>query len=149
MCQRQWVQFWCGDLRYAEIRCDQNPADRIFESCATRQTTEGLRNARGPTGHYDPDIYYCPGRCIDWGRIPGEMFENAKDMIFDKLTWIPCYVEWHDTNSGHLSNFAPDFCPETASIQELYIIAERPQKKLKDIIVKTSDIVDGDSSPRP
>ncbi|TGO36993.1 hypothetical protein BHYA_0109g00290 [Botrytis hyacinthi] len=149
MCQRQWVQFWCGDLRYAEIRCDQNPADRSFESCATRQTTERLRDARGPMGHYDPGIYRCPGRCIDWGRTPGKTFGNVKDVIFDKLTWIPCEVEWHDANADHLSNFAPSFCPERASRKSLFIIAERAHKKLKDIIAKTSDIVDCDSSPRP
>ncbi|KAF7904544.1 hypothetical protein EAF00_001878 [Botryotinia globosa] len=131
MCLRQWVQFCCGDLRCAEIRCDQNPADRPFESCAARQTTKRLRDARGPMGHCDPDIYSCPGSCIDWGRIPGKTFGSVKDVILDKLTWIPCNVEWHDANADHLSNFAPLFCPERASRKRLFMIDERAQKKLK------------------
>ncbi|KAF7907221.1 uncharacterized protein EAF01_004808 [Botrytis porri] len=150
MCQRQWVKFWCGDLRYAEIRCDQNPAGRTFESCVTRQTTELLRDGRGPLGHWDPSLYRCPGRCIDWEKLTGKNSGNVKDVVLDKLAWIPCRGEWHAANADRLSNVAPDLYHDTASRNSKTGSSGRPQKKLKvsakDIIAKTSDILDCDSS---
>ncbi|KAF7941214.1 hypothetical protein EAE99_000851 [Botrytis elliptica] len=156
MCQRQWVRFYCGDLRYAEMRCDKNPAGRVFESCVTRQTSERSRDARGPMGHWDPGLYNCPGRCIDWGRISGKTFGNVnfmKDAIFDKFTWLPCSKEWNDGNVDHLSKVFPNLYPDTALRKSKIKIHERPQKKQKvkseDIIAKTIDIIDCDYSSRP
>ncbi|KAF5879272.1 uncharacterized protein Bfra_006478 [Botrytis fragariae] len=131
MCQRQWVKFYCGDLRYAEIRCDENPAGQSFETCATRQLTERLRDAMGPMGNPDPGLYRSPGRCIDWGRIPGKVFGHVKDVVFDKFTWIPCSKEWHAANADHLNNFAPNLYHDTASRNSKTRRPGRPQKKLK------------------
>ncbi|TGO26817.1 hypothetical protein BPAE_0052g00050 [Botrytis paeoniae] len=102
MCQRQWVKFYCGDLRYAEIRCDENPAGRSFESCATRQLTELSREARGPMGHPDPGLYRSPGS-----------------------------KEWHAANADHLNNVAPNLYHDMASRKSKIRITGRPQKKLK------------------
>ncbi|KAF7864196.1 uncharacterized protein EAF02_010164 [Botrytis sinoallii] len=125
-------------------------------ACVTRQTSERSRDARGPMGHWDPGLYNCPGRCIDWGRISGKTFGNVnhmKDAIFDKFTWLPCSKEWNDANVDHLSKVFPNLYPDTASRKSKIKIHGRPQKKQKvkseDIIAKTIDIIDCDYSSRP
>ncbi|ATZ48002.1 hypothetical protein BCIN_03g02690 [Botrytis cinerea B05.10] len=154
MCWRQWVIFHCGDLRYVEFRCDQNPSNRPFESCDTRQTTAISRAATCAISHPDPDLLSFPGRCVDWGRIPGNTFGNAENVIFNTFTWIVCSKEWHTANSEFFNNSAPNPCINDASSNSKTGTSEGLQKKLKvgarypeDIITKTSDIVDSDSLP--
>ncbi|KAF7957912.1 hypothetical protein EAE96_003479 [Botrytis aclada] len=131
MCRRQWVRFYCGDFRYAEIRCDRNPAGRPFEDCDTRQTTALSRKVTGPMCHPDPGLFQSPGRCIDWDRIPGMKIGFVKDVMFDNLTWVPCSKEWHATNSGNFERFAPDPYNDASSRNGQMKIPLHPQKRVK------------------